>query len=247
MCTRITNPHCFHTTHASKLLVENLSEMIEEHWQAVEGFAVSRISAELLRRLPLENLFSLIKGEIFGQANNSQFCGWLSEEILITGKSSGVCPLLSFQSCLLSVLQTVWWYCTFLFVWLHSWKSAWICPTVFIAVWMMLVLVRLHVWNTMLNCCPACIITKYREWVGKTALKKPPIINEWLLTSQNIHNIDIQSRKLNECNQDSDYFSQEVCVRKRGQTFVLLGILRPIFCCEKCLVEMWSHCVLGYV
>lgn len=89
------------------------------------------------------------------------------------------------------------------------------------------------------NCCPACIIIKYREWVGKVALKKAPIMNEWLLTSQSIHNIDSQSGKLNECNQDSDYFSQEVCVRKRGQTFVLLGILRPIFYSEKWLTEMY--------
>lgn len=70
-------------------------------------------------------------------------------------------------------------------------------------------------------------------------MKKTPIINEWLLTSQSIHNIDSQSGKLNECNQNSDYFSQEVCVRKRGQTFVLLGILRPIFYCKKWLIEMW--------
>lgn len=46
------------------MFVENLSEMIEEPWQAVEGFAVSKIPAELLRRLPLENSFSLIKEKI---------------------------------------------------------------------------------------------------------------------------------------------------------------------------------------
>lgn len=71
------------------MFVENLCEMIGEYWQAVEGFAVSRIFVKLSRRPLLdENLFSLIKEKFMAREIILNFVidylkrHWLSGEIL---------------------------------------------------------------------------------------------------------------------------------------------------------------------
>lgn len=140
------DPHWVYNAYPSKWCLLNISEMTGECYKQWRHLWVQDPCGTTQETPTWWEFAQFELGQIYGQGNNSQFCDRLAEEAVIVRK------LVDYVLCCISN-SAVWmcweWYgnvVLFLCECFHSGKSAWVCPTVFIAVWI-IVLVRFYIFG----------------------------------------------------------------------------------------------------